>query len=266
MKDPLNLVYLALIITMVAVSTGHVGQLFAQRETEKAEVLGYVFALALDGVLVIALHQVTRSAGWYRVVPLAVFFAASTVSGGFNYQYYRETSPLDPVWLSAALGITPPALASLMSVLRALRQNTAEEAERQEQETERQVERNHELAMESLRIEGETTVQIAVGTAKQTTAQERARARRAQAEVTQRQAQEAEAQQEETRRRQIESLGVYRATLEHYRESPHSDRATAAIDLGVSERTITNHLKHLEGLGLLRRNGSGGIEILEEVK
>ncbi len=264
-KDRLDYVYLTLIVTLVGVSTGHVGQLFAQRETERAEVLGYVFALALDGVLVIALHQATRSVGWYRIVPLAVFFAASAVSGGFNYQYYRQTSPGDSMWLSATLGITPPALASLMSVLRALRQNVGEETERQTQETERQAEYAHALAMETARIAGETEVQIAVGTAKEMTAQERARARQAKAEAAQRQARETRAQDAETRRRQIESLGVYRATLEYYQESPRSDRATAALALGVAKRTITNHLNRLERLGLIRRNGSGAVEILEGV-
>jgi DNA-binding transcriptional ArsR family regulator len=259
--DRLDLIYTVIIITLIAVSTGHVGQLFADRETERAQVLGYVMALALDGVLVVSLHQVARSAGARKVAPLIVFLLACAVSGGFNYQYYRQNYPLDSEWVSAALGISPPLLGALMSVLRALRVSASEETEWQAQETELQAERAHQLAMEKLHIAGETEVQIAVGTAKEASKQANAAVRLAKVQEAQRQAREAKVQQEEAQRRQMASLGVYRATLDYYRENPLADRAMAAQALNVSKRTVGNHLAHLEGLGVIRRNGDG-VEVL----
>jgi hypothetical protein len=260
--DRLDLIYTAIIITLIAVSTGHVGQLFADRETERAQVLGYVMALALDGVLVVSLHQAARSAGARKVAPLVVFLLACAVSGGFNYQYYRQNYPLDPEWVSGALGISPPLLAALMSVLRALRVSASEETEWQSQETELQAERAHQLEMERLRIAGETEVQIAVGTAKETSKQANAAVRLAKVQEAQRKAQEADRQHEETKRRQIENLGNERATLEYFQANPEATKKTVAIALGVAERTVSNHLAKLRLAGLIGGNGSGA-EILE---
>jgi len=255
-------VHTVLIIILILVSTGHVGQLFARRESGQAWALGYVFALALDGVLVVSLHQVARSFGWARAISFAVFVAACAVSAGFNFQYYRETSPLDPMWVSALLGFTSPVLASLVSVLRALKMGTIEETQRQHKESDRQRELDHLQAMETIRLGAETKVQIAEATAKEARLLKNAEVRLARVQETQRQAQESDRQQAETLRQQIESLGNERATYEYFQANPHAAKKTAAIALDVAERTVGNHLVKLRALGLMGSNGSG-VEVLE---
>ncbi len=256
-------IYTVLIVALVVVSTGHVGQLFASRESEAARALGYVMAVALDGVLVVSLHQATQTTSWRKVAPLSVFLLACAVSGGFNYQYYIQNYPLDPRWVSASLGATPPVLAALMAALRALRTTVAEEADWKREETERQATQAHELTLEKARLEAETKVKIAVGTAKEQTKQANAAVRLARIEESKQKDKEIEAKQTETRRQAIESLGVYRATYDYFMENPRADRETAAQALDVTTRTVGNHLKHLESAGIIKHNGSGVSILLE---
>jgi len=258
-------IYTAIIVTLIAVSTGHVGQLFAARESGNAWPLGYVMAVALDSVMVVGLDQAARSARLRKLPPLAVFMLACAVSGGFNYQYYRQNDPGEPPWVSATLGLSAPVLAALVSVLRALHESATEETERKAQETERQQKLDHELALETVRQQEETKRKIAATSEKERTAQLRAEARRAKAEAEQRKAEETQTQQAETKRQRVEMLGNERATYDYYAENPGADRATAAGALGVSKRTVGNHLARLRGLGLIRENGSG-IEVAEVEK
>lgn len=268
MKDKLAKldIHAVVILVLVLASTGHVGQLFAERESADWGVLGYVMALGIESVSVISLYQMAMSSGRKRIVPLVVFLAVCGLLASLNTQYYRQNKPSDPLWFSIILGVSLSVLAALMSALRALKVGTVAETQRQQEESERRQELDHLQAMERIRLEAETERRIAETTAKEKRLLRNADVRLARIQETQRQAQEAKAQDAETRRRQIESLGVYRATFDYYRESPHSDRATAAMDLGVSERTITSHLKHLERLELIRRNGSGsGVEVVVEI-
>ena len=130
-----------LIITLIVVSTGHVGRLFADREDVRQAFVGYVLALSVDGVLAVSLYEVAnvrqRS---HRVFALFVFLFACAVSAGFNVAYYRQSYPLDPPEISLLLGITAPILAALVSVLKSFGDVERTEAEQSERVAEREAE------------------------------------------------------------------------------------------------------------------------------
>lgn len=60
----------------------------------------------------------------------------------------------------------------------------------------------------------------------------------------------------------LESLGIAKEVYRQYAETPTATQAEVAETLGITERTVRNHLHRLEGAGLIRRNG-GGVEILK---
>jgi len=127
-----------LISTLIMVSTGHVGRLFADREDVRQVFVGYVLALSIDGVLAVSLYEMAnvrqRS---HRVFALFVFLFACAVSAGFNVAYYRQNYPLDPPEISLLLGITAPILAALVSVLKSFGDVERTEAKQSEREAER---------------------------------------------------------------------------------------------------------------------------------
>jgi len=49
-----------LVVLLIGVSTGHVGAMFADRESVRQSFVGYALAIALDGVLVLALYESVR--------------------------------------------------------------------------------------------------------------------------------------------------------------------------------------------------------------
>ena len=109
-----------LIVLFILASTAHVGRLFAAREHEQQAVIGYVLAIAIDGVLALSLYEATRaSKRQHRVFALIVFLLTCAVSAGFNVAYYRTYHPSDALWVSGLLGSTAPVLAALVAVLRA---------------------------------------------------------------------------------------------------------------------------------------------------
>jgi hypothetical protein len=169
-------VRLLLVVTLIVVSTGHVGRLFADREANGQAFVGYVLALSIDGVLAVSLYEAAnvrkRS---HRVFALCVFVFACAVSGAFNTAYYREHYPGDPAWVSVILGVAAPVLAALVSVLKSFGDVERTENERNERESEREAERVLEL--EKLRIEQEERTRREQLIAKERTAQERAKAR-----------------------------------------------------------------------------------------
>lgn len=130
-----------LIITLIVVSTGHVGRLFADREDVRQAFVGYVLALSIDGVLAVSLYEVAnvrqRS---HRVFALFVFLFACAVSAGFNVAYYRQNYPLDPPMISLLLGITAPILAALVSVLKSFGDVERTETKQSERVAEREAE------------------------------------------------------------------------------------------------------------------------------
>ena len=182
-------VYIVLIVLLIAVSTGHVGRLFADREDARQAFIGYVLAVSIDGVLAVSLYRVgnvrRRS---HRMYALFVFLCACAVSAGFNTGYYRQNYPQDPLILSVLLGATAPVLAAFVSVLRAFGDVERTETEHMEREAERSLQleiRTLELAEQTERellLEQERT-QRDLMLAKEQTKQDRARARAEQARV-----------------------------------------------------------------------------------
>jgi uncharacterized membrane protein len=79
-----------------------------------------------------------------------------------------------------------------------------------------------------------------------------------------RERQELERQQLELERQRLEGLGKEAETLRHYAGNPAATQAETAEMLGVSERTVRNHLGRLEALGLVSRD-NGGVEVLVEL-
>ena len=171
-------VYIVLIVLLIAVSTGHVGRLFADREDARQAFIGYVLAVSIDGVLAVSLYRVgnvrRRS---HRMYALFVFLCACAVSAGFNTGYYRQNYPQDPPALSILLGASAPVLAAFVSVLRAFG-----DVERTEHEhMEREAERSLQLEIRTLELAEQTKRELLL--AKEQTKQERARARAEQARV-----------------------------------------------------------------------------------
>lgn len=133
-----DIIRIGLITLLITVSTGHVGRLFADREASGQGIIGYALALGIDGVLAIALYEVTKTKGQHRNAALAVFLLACGVSGGFNVSYYRIYHPVDPMWTSILLGLTAPVLAASIAVLKSFGDVEREEASIEEREAERQ--------------------------------------------------------------------------------------------------------------------------------
>lgn len=163
---------LVLIALLIAVSTGHVGRLFADREDVRQAFVGYGLAMSLDGVLAFALYRTANVRGRSRrSFALSVFLFACAVSGGFNVWYYRQNYAQDPLWLSVLLGITAPVLAALVSVLRA----HANAERTQAEQTEREAERTLELEKYTLELAEQTRREHLI--AQERTKQVRAQAR-----------------------------------------------------------------------------------------
>ena len=190
---------IVLIVFFIAVSTGHVGRLFADREATGQEFLGYVLAFAVDIALALSLYEIGfAQEKIHRIMALIGFFVACGISGGFNVYYYREFYPGDPVPLSVLLGLAAPVLAAFFALLKA------------RGDVERQKGQN-QLELEKFRLEKEMERAIAVETEKEKTKQERELTKRlkleAEAEAKVRQAAETEAQQLERQRKEFVRLG-----------------------------------------------------------
>lgn len=178
---------LALIVALIIVSTGHVGRLFADREHDQQAFVGYVLAVAVDGVLAVSLADIARfRERLHKRFSLAVFAVTCAVSAGFNTAYYRQNYPGDPWLLSFGLGSVAPILAALVAVMREFAQAEREEAGQIERESERESDqafrlKKYQIAQEAksqIALEQERTKQ-----AEERTKQEQARARTAQASV-----------------------------------------------------------------------------------
>lgn len=151
---------IVLIVFFIAVSTGHVGRLFADREATGQEFLGYVLALAIDVALALSLYEIgyTQEKA-HRIMALIGFLAACGISGGFNVYYYREFYPGDPVPLSVLLGLAAPVLAAFFALLKA-----KGDVERQGTESQTElgrIELEHNLELEKRRLELEASKETA---------------------------------------------------------------------------------------------------------
>ena len=174
MKTKLLDIRLLLIIALITVSTGHVGRLFADREDARQAFIGYVLAVAIDGVLVVSLADLARlRERSHKRFSLVVFVLTCAVSAGFNTAYYRQNYFLDHWLLSLGLGITAPVLAALVAVMREFSQAELGEIEQVERKSERKDE------LEKYRIEQEINAQVMIE--KEKTKRERLRVKIAQA-------------------------------------------------------------------------------------
>jgi hypothetical protein len=245
-----------LILLFIAVSTGHVGRLFADREAIEQKALGYVFALALDGALALSLYEAGRAKeGTHRGLALFGFVVACGISGGFNVGYYREFYPGDPLWLSILLGAAPPVLAAFFGLLKG------------RGDVQRQEERSRErLEIRQLELEADT--QKALLLEKEKTKRERELTKRltlqTQIEAKARQEAETEAQKLERQRRELANLGKSAEILRAIRAMPEITKENLGQRFGIGERTVNYHLVKLEKKGAISRNG-GEIRLLWEL-
>lgn len=238
-----------LILFFIAVSTGHVGRLFADREATGQEFLGYVLAFAVDIALAISLYEIGYAQEkTHRIMALMGFLVACGISGGFNIYYYREFYPDDPLPLSILLGLAAPVLAAFFALLKA-----RGDVQRQESE--------NALELEKFRLEKETELAMAVETEKERTKQERELTKRlkleAEAEAKARQAAETKAQQLERQRREFAKLGKSREILLIIKETPEITRQRLGQELEIGLRTVDYHTGKLVEAGAISRNGQG---------
>lgn len=61
----------------------------------------------------------------------------------------------------------------------------------------------------------------------------------------------------ETREKMLGNLGSARETLRAIAENPDATQAQIAQAVGISRRTVVNHIGKLEEMGLIERNGKG---------
>jgi DNA-binding transcriptional ArsR family regulator len=249
-----------LILFFIAVSTGHVGRLFADREAQGQEFLGYVLAFAVDIALAISLYEIGYAQERiHRIMALIGFFVACGISGGFNIYYYREFYSDDPIPLSVLLGLAAPVLAAFFALLKA-----RGDVERQESETKLALEMkesNNALELRKLELELETKKAIAVETEKEKTKQERELTKRlkmeAEVEAKARQAAETKAQQLERQRKEFTKLGKSGEILLIIKETPEITREGLGQRVGIGLRTVDYHTSKLEKAGAISRNGQG---------
>jgi len=251
---------IVLILFFIAVSTGHVGRLFADREAQGQEFLGYILAFAVDIALAISLYEIgyaqerTR-----RIMALIGFFVACGISGGFNIYYYREFYSNDPLPLSVLLGLAAPILAAFFALLKA-----RGDVERQKSENKLALEMKESqnaLELRKLELELETRKEIAVQTEKEKTKQERELTKRmkleAEAEAKARQVAETKAQQLERQRKRYANLGKSADILVTIKENPEITKEGLGETFEIGLRTVDYHLSKLEDAGAISRNGQG---------
>ena len=240
---------IVLIVFFIAVSTGHVGRLFADREATGQEFLGYVLAFAVDIALAISLYEIGYAQErTHRMMALVGFLVACGISGGFNIYYYREFYPNDPILLSVLLGLAAPVLAAFFALLKA-----RGDVQRQKSE--------NVLELEKFRLEKEMELAMAVETEKEKTKQERELTKRlkleAEAEAKARQAAETKAQQLERQRREFARLGKSAEILLIIKETPEITKEGLGQKLEIGLRTVDYHIAKLEKAGAVSRNGQG---------
>jgi CRP-like cAMP-binding protein len=245
-------------VALMIPDLGHAGELFAAREAEGNGWIGKMLAGCVDVVFYVGFREAGKVHAWgRRLYAVGVALMACIVNGAFNVAYYRDNAPGDPFWVSLVLGASAPVLASLLSVMQALRQ--AEEAQIEDVKEERDEERRYQL--EKLRIEAEAHAQIEVEKEKTKQARAQARAEQAKTEAQQRQEEEERRQDDANLEQMLASLGKSGEVLAVFIDSPTLTHDEAADMLGITRQTVGYHLRKLEANGLIRRNGNG-IEVL----
>lgn len=236
-----------LIVLFIAVSTGHVGRLLADREAIEQKVLGYIFALGLDAALALSLYEAGRAEERaHKLLALVGFVVACGISGGFNIYYYREFYPNDPIELSILLGLAAPILAAFFGLLKG-----RGDVQRREEKG--------QLELEKYRLGLEADTQKALLLEKERTKQARELTKRltlqAQVEAKTRQEAQTAAQRLEKQRIDFASLGKSADILRTIREMPEITRQELGQKFDIGLRTVAYHLTKLEKSGAISRNG-----------
>jgi len=74
---------IVLVILLIIVSTGHVGRIFADREAKDQWQIGYLLAVAIDGVLAVALYEASYAdEKRHKVLAIGGFVATCGISAG----------------------------------------------------------------------------------------------------------------------------------------------------------------------------------------
>jgi flagellar biosynthesis GTPase FlhF len=92
-------------------------------------------------------------------------------------------------------------------------------------------------------------------------AEEKAKEAQRKIEKAERKVEDAQRKKQEVRKALMETLGTEKETLGYYMENPSAPQSQAAESIGVTPRTIRNHLQILEESKIIKKNGDG-IEIL----
>lgn len=229
-----------LIFLFIAVSTGHVGRLFADREAIEQKALGYVFALALDGALSLSLYEAGRAKERnHRIWALGGFVVACAISGGFNVGYYREFYPNDPLELSILLGAAPPVLAAFFGLLKGMGDVQRGEEKSRERLEMRTLELEAEMK-KALLLEKERTKQMKL---------------QVEAEARVRRTAETEAQRLARQRKELATLGKSAEILRTIQAMPEITKAELGQKFEIGQRTVNYHVAKLEKVGAISRNG-----------
>ena len=249
-----------LIVLLISVSTGHVGKLFADREAKEQAAIGYVLALAIDGVLAISLYELAGTTGKHKWTALGVFLAACSVSGGFNVSYYRVYHPSDPFGTSLLLGLTAPGLAAALAVLKSMGDVEKARADALDREAERQA----QFDLQKLEIEQREETKRLAEVEKTKRAREKTRQEQAKAEAKAEQRAAIARQSLEEQRQKLATLGKSLEILRLIAANPGRSQEEIGRIVGRSRRTVGHHMAKLEKAGAISRNGDE-VEILWNV-
>lgn len=235
LKENLD-IRIPLIVLLIAASTLHVGHLFADREASGWNFVGYMLALAIDGVLARSLYELAKTEGKHRLAALGVFILACLISGGFNVGYYRLYYPTDHFLVSLLLGVAAPGLAAALAVLKALGDVEKTQAESED----REVEFQYQLELGKFEIlQKEETKRI-----EEQEKTKRAKERTKQQQIKiQTEAKAEEASQKE--RKGMTTLQRRQAIFDSLCQDLDQSPKEFAVHFGVTAQTIRNDLKHL---------------------
>lgn len=257
---------------------GTIGKLWAERQAAGYEMVGYIVAIGLDLAAALALDRMAHAKlRKHKVLAGLVFGLACGVSAFFGVQYYRQFSPSDPVVLSVAMGCVCPVLAASIALLRGMTLAHENVLEMERQDVDREAARVMKFELRKMEIaqSAETALLLEKETTKQTRA--KARATRAKTEAAvEKEKREIERKEDLEREKvthaqaavtigqALATVGYAMGTLRYYAGNPTATQVQAAESLGISRRTVGNHLSHAESLGIVKRNGQG-VEVIADL-
>lgn len=233
---------IVLIVLLIAVSTGHVGRVFADREAMSQWQIGYLLALAVDGVLAVALYEIAYAKEKkHKLLALGGFMAACGISGGFNVYYYRLFHPTDPIWTSILLGMTAPTMAAFLALLKS-------KGDVARQETESQLE------FFKFQIQQEEETKRTVAIAREKTEQSKELTKRKQMLAKEKAVKQVVKEAETARELTGKLVGLCDnalAVLRAYMENPDLSLTAVAKQIGIDRKLVSYHKGKLADRGLI---------------